>query len=101
MNKNIKAQIGVLYGDSGKVDSLLKHNMMINAVHSYRSGKYPAAKAALHNEAGGLISGDLAEKTLTGSLAVMKVIIYGSFIFLFPILILLSVPAVMLSKPLW
>ena len=88
LNKNIKAQIGVLYGDSGKVDSLLKHNMMINAVHSYRSGKYPAAKAALHNEAGGLISGDLAEKTLTGSLAVMKVIIYGSFIFLFPILIL-------------
>lgn len=88
LNKNIKAQIGVLYGDSGKVDSLLKHNMMINAVHSYRSGKYPAAKAQLHNEAGGLISGDLAEKTLTGSLAVMKVIIYGSFIFLFPILIL-------------
>lgn len=61
---------------------------MINAVHSYRSGKYPAAKAQLHNEAGGFISGDLAEKTLTGSLAVMKVIIYGSFIFLFPILIL-------------
>lgn len=88
LNANIKAQIGVLYGSSGKVDSLLKHNMMINAVHSYRSGKYAAAKAQLHNEAGGLISGDLAEKTLTGSLAVMKVIVYGSFIFLFPILIL-------------
>ena len=88
LNKSIKAQIDVLYGSQGKVDSILKHNMMINAINSYRSGKYPAAKAALHYEAGGLISGDLAEKTLTGSLAVMKVIIYGSFIFLFPTLIL-------------
>ena len=88
LNKSIKAQIDALYGSQGRVDSILKHNMMINAVNSYRSGKYPAAKAALHYEAGGLISGDLAEKTLTGSLAVMKVIIYGSFIFLFPTLIL-------------
>jgi TraG-like protein, N-terminal region len=88
LNQNIKKQIGVLYGSSSNVDAVLKHNMMINAVHSYRSGKYPTAKAQLHNEAGGLISGDLAEKTLTGSLAVMKVIVYGSFIFLFPILIL-------------
>lgn len=47
--------------------TILKHNMMINSINSYRSGKYPAAKAQLHNEAGGLISGDLAEKTLTGS----------------------------------
>lgn len=89
LNQNIKTQIGALYGkDSSKVDALLKHNMMINAVNNYRSGKYPAAKALMHSEAGGLISGDLAEKTLTGSLAVMKVIIYGSYIFLFPILLL-------------
>ncbi|MDC0864335.1 conjugal transfer protein TraG N-terminal domain-containing protein [Rickettsiaceae bacterium] len=88
LNQNIKAQIGVLYKNNSSVDALLKHNMMINAVNSYRSGKYPAAKAQLHNEAGGLISGDLAEKTLTGSLAIMKIIVYGSFIFLFPMLIL-------------
>lgn len=88
LNQNIKAQIGVLYKNSSSVDALLKHNMMINAINSYRSGKYPTAKAQLHHEAGGLISGDLAEKTLTGSLAVMKIIIYGSFIFLFPMLIL-------------
>ena len=88
LNQNLKAQIGVLYKNSSSVDSLLKHNMMINAINSYRSGKYPAAKAQLHHEAGGLISGDLAEKTLTGSLAIMKVIVYGAFIFLFPMLIL-------------
>ena len=88
LNKNIKAQIAALYGANHKVDDILKHNMMINSINNYRSGKYPAAKAALHAEAGGLISGDLAEKTLTASLAVMKVIIYGSFIFLFPLLLL-------------
>jgi len=88
LNKNIKAQIRAIYTNNSSVDALLKHNMMINAVNSYRSGKYPAAKAQLHNEAGGLISGDLAEKTLTGSLAIMKIIVYGSFIFLFPMLIL-------------
>ena len=88
LNQNLKAQIGVLYKNNSSVDALLKHNMMINAVNSYRSGKYPAAKAQLHHEAGGIISGDLAEKTLTGSLAIMKIIVYGAFIFLFPMLVL-------------
>lgn len=88
LNQNLKEQIAALYGGGHKVDSILKHNMMINSINSYRSGKYPAAKSQLHSEAGGLISGDLAEKTLTGSLAVMKVIIYGSYIFLFPLLLL-------------
>jgi Skp family chaperone for outer membrane proteins len=62
--------------------------MMINAINSYRSGKYATARAQMHQESGGLLSGDLAEKTLTGSLAVMKVIVYSSFIFLLPMLIL-------------
>jgi hypothetical protein len=94
LNNNFKAQIRALYGKDSRdgegpnVDSILKHNMMINSINSYRSGKYPAAKAQLQHEAGGLISGDLAEKTLTGSLAVMKVIVYGSFIFLFPLLLI-------------
>ena len=88
LNNNIKTQIAAIYGNNTSVDTILKHNMMINAINNYRSGKYPSAKALMHNEAGGLISGDLAEKTLTGSLAVMKVIVYGSYIFLFPLLIL-------------
>jgi ABC-type glycerol-3-phosphate transport system permease component len=88
LNQNIKTQISEIYKSSSSVDSFLKHNMMINALSSSKSGAYPAAKAQLHNEAGGLISGDLAEKTLTGSLAIMKVIIYGSYIFLFPLLLL-------------
>ena len=88
LNKNISTALGALYDGGHKVDSILKNNMMINAINSYRSGKYATARAQMHQEAGGLLSGDLAEKTLTGSLAVMKVIVYGSFIFLLPMLIL-------------
>ena len=39
LNQNIKAQIGAIYKNNSSVDALLKHNMMINAVNSYRSGK--------------------------------------------------------------
>jgi hypothetical protein len=88
LNKNISTAIAALYDGGHKVDAILKNNMMINAINSYRSGKYATAKAQMHQEAGGLLSGDLAEKTLTGSLAVMKVIVYSSFIFLLPMLIL-------------
>lgn len=88
LNKNISTAIAAIYDGGHKVDAILKNNMMINAINSYRSGKYATARAQMHQEAGGLLSGDLAEKTLTGSLAVMKVIVYGSFIFLLPMLIL-------------
>jgi len=88
LNRNISTAIAALYDGEHKVDAILKNNMMINAINSYRSGKYATARAQMHQESGGLLSGDLAEKTLTGSLAVMKVIVYGSFIFLLPMLIL-------------
>lgn len=88
LNNNLKIAIGGLYNNTHSVDSILKNNMMINSINSYRSGKYATARAQMHQEASGLLSGDLAEKTLTGSLALMKVILYSSFIFLLPILIL-------------
>jgi len=87
LNKSIKTAIAAVYGTEHKVESIIKHNMMINAINDYRSGKYATARAQMHQEAGGLLAGDLAEKTLTGSLAVMKVMVYGAFVFLLPLLI--------------
>ena len=87
LNDNMKKQIDTLFNTNNKVDGVLKHNMMINALNDYRSGKFPAARAKLQNEAGGLISGDLAEHILTGLLAVMKNILYGSFIFIVPLML--------------
>ena len=63
LNKNISTAIAALYDGGHKVDAILKNNMMINAINSYRSGKYATARAQMHQEAGGLLSGDLAEKT--------------------------------------
>lgn len=88
LNKSVSLAIAGIYGGGYQVDDILKHNMMINAINDYRSGKYATARAQMHQEAGGLLSGDLAEKTLTGSLAIMKVIAYSSFVFLLPLLIL-------------
>ena len=88
LNKNMKLAISGLYNSEHSVDSILKNSMMINAINSYRSGKYASARAQMHQEAGGFLSGDQAEKTLTGSLAVMKVIVYSGFIFLLPLMIL-------------
>jgi hypothetical protein len=87
MNEALKEQIEALYNDGTSVEDILKHNMMINSLNQYRAGKYPTAKAQLQHEAGGLISGDLAEKILTGFLTVIKNLIYGSFVFVVPLML--------------
>jgi len=87
MNEALKGQIEALYNDETSVETILKHNMMINSLNQYRSGKYPMAKAQLQHEAGGLISGDMAERILTGFLTVIKNLIYGSFVFVVPLML--------------
>ena len=87
MNEALKGQIEALYNDESSVETILKHNMMINSLNQYRSGKYPTAKAQLQHEAGGLIAGDLAERILTGLLTVIKNLIYGSFVFVVPLML--------------
>ena len=88
LNDNLQRQINALYNDETKVEEILKHNMMINALNEYRSGQYSYVKAQLAHEAGGLMSGALAERLLTGALATMKTMVYGSFIFLVPLMIM-------------
>lgn len=91
LNDNLRLQIAAVYNVGGdKVDNILKHNMMINALNDYRGGKFPAVRAKLQHEAGGLISGDLADHILTGLLAVMKNLLYGSFIFVVPLMLMSS-----------
>lgn len=88
LNANLEKQILALYQDRTKVDTILKHNMMINALNDYRAGKFPSVRAQLQHEAGGLISGDLADHILTGLLSVMKNLLYGSFIFIVPLMLM-------------
>ncbi len=88
LNDALKGQISALYDNSEiAVEEIIKHNMMINSLNQYRAGKYPNVKAQLQHEAGGFLSGDLADRILTGLLTVMKNMIYGSFIFVLPLMI--------------
>ena len=89
MNSLLQTQIKALYpGSSGSVSEIIKHNIMINSLNSHRSAKYPAVKAQLQHEAAGLLSGEMASRVLTGSLGVFKNLIYGSFIFIMPLMLL-------------
>lgn len=88
MNTALKNQISALYDNDASVADILKHNMMINSLNNYRAAKYPAVKAQLQHEATGLLSGDMAERVLTGYYAVFKNLIYGSFIFVMPLMLL-------------
>jgi hypothetical protein len=89
LSNRLKKQILALFSSKDiSVDKIIKQNMMINALSDFKSSNYALTKVNMQSEANNLISYDIAEKTLTGSLAVMKVIIYGSFLFLFPMIII-------------
>ena len=87
LSNNIKNQINTLYAPSMGVDNMLKNNLLIAALNDYRSGSFPASRAKMQYEAGGLISGDLADHILTGMLIVIKNILYGCFIFVVPLML--------------
>ena len=88
MNNALTGQISALYRDETSVADILKHNMMINALNDYRAAKYPAVKAQLQHEATGFLSGDMADRVLTGLQSVFKNLLYGSFIFVMPLILL-------------
>ncbi|MGC0372359.1 MAG: hypothetical protein DGJ47_001071, partial [Rickettsiaceae bacterium] len=88
LNNNIKNQITELYGADNSVKNIINHGMMVNALNDYRSSNYTMAKTKMQHESGGLINGDLASHMLTKLLAVMKNIVYGSFIFVVPLMIM-------------
>lgn len=87
LNKALVSQIEALYHNQHKVEDIFKHNMLLNALDNYRAAKYPAVKAQLQYESAGLISGELAEKILTGLQAVFKNLVYVSFIFMLPLML--------------
>jgi len=88
LSNNIKNQINALYAPGIGVDNMLKNNLLISALNDYRSGSFPVTRAKMQYEAGGLISGDLADHILTGMLIVIKNILYGCFIFVVPLMLI-------------
>ena len=87
-NGQMMMQIEALYKNKYKVETILKHNMMMNSLNSARAASYPAVKAKLQQEASGLLTREMSDHIMTGFHVVMKNIIYASFIFMVPMMLL-------------
>ncbi len=78
-------------GDRSDAAKLITHHLMLNALedvdNQYAGLAYGIARAKTSYEANAFISGATAKWSLTGMLAVFKVIIYAAFILIIPMMI--------------
>lgn len=85
--------LGSVFGGGDRSDAakLITHHLMLNALedvdNQYAGLAYGIARAKTSYEANALISGATAKWSLTGMLAVFKVIIYAAFILIIPMMI--------------
>lgn len=88
--RNIEIGYKAALGVENDASSLIRQTMMINAVHDYSNSAdlYGYSRASLMQESSWKISGDLAKEYLPLLLNVMKGMIYASFIFIVPLMVL-------------
>lgn len=84
---NIKNAFQNQIGGVKSAESIIKQQMMINAMHNF-SDDYGFARASSAQESSWRLSGDLSTIYLPMLLTVMKGIFYASFIFLIPMMLL-------------
>lgn len=82
--KNVKA----LYSNLVPAAEILKQQMMINSLSDYASSSYAVTRGRMQQESSWLLSSDTASLYLPMLLVVIKSIVYASFIFLAPMLLL-------------
>lgn len=86
--------IGLVFGGGERADAakLITHHLMLNAlddvVNAYEGMAYGIARAKTQYEANSWVSGATASWSLTGMLALFKVIVYASFLIVLPMMIL-------------
>ncbi len=86
--------LGSVFGGGERADAakLITHHLMLNAlddvVNEYEGMAYGVARAKTQYEANSWISGATAKWSLTGMLALFKVIVYASFLIVLPMMIL-------------
>lgn len=90
LKRNIELGYSGALGVDTDAATIMRQNMMINAIHDYtnKSDLYGYTRAANMQESNWKISGDLAKEYLPLLLNVMKGMIYASFIFIVPLMIL-------------
>jgi hypothetical protein len=85
--KNIEMSFKNYLGVNSGAENLIRQQMMINSLKNY-SDEYGYARASATQESNWMIAGDLAGTYLPILMSVLKCLVYSSFIFLFPLLLL-------------
>jgi hypothetical protein len=77
-------------GIDGKAEDIIRQNMMINSIKDFnnKSDLYGYTRAASNQNSNWAISGELAKEYLPLLLNIIKALIYASFIFIVPLMIL-------------
>jgi hypothetical protein len=87
LSANIQNAFRANIGANLSAETLMRQQMMINAMHNF-SDDYGFARASATQESSWRLSGDLSTIYLPMLLTVMKGIFYASFIFLIPLMLL-------------
>lgn len=85
--KNIEMVFGKYFGDSLRAESRLMQYMMVNSLSDLPEN-YGVSRASMSQESNWKIAGELASYYLPILLSVMKNLVYASFIFIVPLLLL-------------
>lgn len=108
--KNLEVAYGSTLGVNGSASDIITQTMFINAMYDYANNAdtYGYTRADQLQKSNWQISGELAKEYLPLLLNIMKALIYASFIFMVPLMILaggmqryLKYCSVILSLQLW
>jgi hypothetical protein len=84
---NIELAFSSYIGSNNSAENLIKQQMMINSLSDI-SDEYGFARASMQQESSWRIAGDLAATYLPILLSVIKGLVYSSFIFMIPLMLL-------------
>ncbi|MDP5110368.1 MAG: conjugal transfer protein TraG N-terminal domain-containing protein, partial [Rickettsiaceae bacterium] len=94
LNRQLKSNIELAYGGTLgtniSAEKIIQQNMMINSIHDYnnKADLYGYTRASMQQESSWMLGGKLASEYLPILLSVLKGLIYASFIFVVPFMII-------------
>ncbi|MDP5021128.1 MAG: conjugal transfer protein TraG N-terminal domain-containing protein, partial [Rickettsiaceae bacterium] len=90
LKSNIELAYGGTFGTKMSAEQIIQQNMMINAIHDYnnKADLYGYTRASMQQESSWMLGGKLASEYLPILLSVLKGLIYASFIFVVPFMII-------------
>ena len=90
LKKNIELGYSSSLGIEGSAEEIIRQNMMINSIKDFnnKSDLYGYTKAKADQNSNWLLSSELAKEYLPLLLNIMKALVYASFVFMVPLMII-------------